>query len=82
MARDRKSAATIRRRRRGHVVHHVITRHKAHALDDTWDSGEEDPEPALQPSQVGFNFCRRGFGFLGRAFENSSVSETTACWTR
>ncbi len=56
--RESKSAATIRRRRR--APHHAAGgatgspagRHKA-LLDEAWDSGEEDPEPPLQPVQVG-----------------------------
>ena len=49
LMRESKSAATIRRRRRGQQVH---IQHKTHNLDESWDSGEEDPELPLETSQV------------------------------
>lgn len=52
--RESKSAATIRRRRRQIVASAFLPsslKHKTN-LDDTWDSGEEDPEIPFEPTQV------------------------------
>ena len=51
LVRESKSAATIRRRRKGQRSK-IHIRHKTHNLDESWDSGEEDPELPLEPFQV------------------------------